>query len=81
MKVFCSICLGNYMQNVSIIDDKGLVGVEQVPTPELSVYLAALKDKNVDTITLKGPEVFIKKVQEETEYQIEDKTINFILQS
>ena len=68
------------MQNVSIIDDKGLVRVEKVPTPDLPVFFSELKE--VDEITLKGPDTYIKKVQKDTEYQVdESKPIKFILQS
>ena len=80
MKVFCNVCLGNYIQNVSIIDDKGLVRVEKVPTPDLPVFFSELKE--VNEITLKGPDTYIKKVQKDTEYQVgESKPIKFILQS
>ena len=80
MKVFCNVCLGNYMQNVSIIDDKGLVTVEKVTTPDLPVFLSKLE--GIDEVTLKGPNTYIKKVQKDTEYQINGtKPIKFILQS
>ena len=46
MKVFCNVCLGNYMQNVSIIDDKGLVKIEKVPTADLPVFFSELKKVN-----------------------------------
>ena len=79
MKVFCNICLGNYVQNVSIIDDKGLVKIEKVTTPDLPVFFSKLK--NVDEITLKGPSAYIKKVQKDTEYQVgESKPIKFNLE-
>ena len=79
MKVFCNVCLGNYIQNVSIIDDKGLVRIEKVPTPDLSVFFSKLK--KVDEITLKGPSTYIQKIQKETEYQIGNiKTIKFNLE-
>lgn len=80
MKVFCNICLGNYIQNVSIIDDKGLVKIEKVTTPDLPVFLAKLN--GIEEVILKGPSVYIKKVQKDTEYQVgESKSIKFILQS
>lgn len=80
MKVFCNICLGNYVQNVSIIDDKGLVKIEKVTAPDLPVFLSNLE--GIDEITLKGPNTYIKKVQKDTEYQINGtRPIKFILQS
>ena len=80
MKVFCNICLGNYIQNVSIIDDKGLVKIEKVTTPDLPVFLSNLE--GIDEITLKGPNTYIKKVQKDTEYQVDNtRPIKFILQS
>lgn len=79
MKVFCNICLGNYIQNVSIIDDKGLVKIEKVPTPDLPVFFSKLK--KADEITLKGPSTYIQKIQKDTEYQIGNtKTIKFNLE-
>ena len=78
--VFCNICLGNYIQNVSIIDDKGLVRIEKVPTPDLPVFFSELKE--VNEITLKGPDIYIKKVQKDTEYQVDNtRPIKFTLQS
>ena len=80
MRVFCNVCLGNYVQNVSIIDDKGLVKIEKVTTPDLPVFLSKLE--GIDEIILKGPNTYIKKVQKDTEYQINGtKPIKFILQS
>ncbi len=80
MRAFCNICLGNYIQNVSIINDKGLVKVEKVTTPDLPVFLSKLE--GIDEITLKGPSTYIKKIQKDTEYQIDGtKPIKFILQS
>lgn len=80
MKVFCNICLGNYVQNVSIIDDKGLVKIEKVTTPDLPVFLSKLE--GIDEITLKGPDTYIKKVQKDTEYQVNNtRPIKFVLQS
>lgn len=79
MRVFCNICLGDYIQNVSIIDDKGLVKIEKVSTPDLPVFFSKLKE--VNEITLKGPNTYIKKIQKETEYQIGNtKTIKFNLE-
>lgn len=79
MKVFCNVCLGNYMQNISIIDDKGLVKIEKVPTADLPVFFSELK--NIDEITLKGPSIYIQKIQKNTEYQIGNtKTIKFNLE-
>lgn len=80
MKVFCNVCLGNYMQNVSIIDDKGLVKIEKVTTPDLPVFLSNLEE--INEITLKGPSTYIKKIQKDIEYQINGtRPIKFILQS
>lgn len=80
MKIFCNVCLGNYMQNVSIIDNKGLVKIEKVTTPDLPIFLAKLN--GIEEVTLKGPSAYIKKVQKDTEYQVgESKPIKFILQS
>lgn len=80
MKVFCNVCLGNFMQNVSMIDDKGLTRIEKVPTPDLPMFFAELKD--IDEITLKGPDTYIKKVQKDTEYHVNNtRPIKFVLQS
>ena len=79
MKIFFFFCLGNYMQNVSIIDDKGLVRIEKVPTADLPVFFSKLEKTN--EITLKGPSAYIQKIQKDTEYQIGDtKTIKFNLE-
>ena len=79
MKNFFNVCLGNYMQNVSIIDDKGLVRIEKVPTADLPVFFSKLE--KIDEITLKGPSVYIQKIKKYTEYQIGNtKTIKFNLE-
>ena len=80
MRIFCNICLGNFIQNVSIMDDKGLVRIEKIPTPDLPMFFSELKE--VDEITLKGPDTYIKKVQKDTEYQVDNtRPIKFVLQS
>ena len=80
MRIFCNICLGNFIQNVSIMDDKGLDRNEKIPTPDLPMFFSELKE--VDEITLKGPDTYIKKVQKDTEYQVDNtRPIKFVLQS
>lgn len=78
MKAICNICLGNFMQSVSFADDVGMVKVEKVSTPELPIFLAKLED--IDEIILRGPETYIKKVQKDTESQMENsKLVKFTL--
>ena len=44
------------------------------------VFFSELKE--IDEITLKGPDTYIKKVQKDTEYQVDNtRSIKFILQS
>ena len=53
--------------------------VEKVPTADLPVFFSELK--NIDEITLKGPSIYIQKIQKNTEYQIGNtKTIKFNLE-
>ena len=59
---------------------KGLVKIEKVPTPDLPIFFSELKE--VNEITLKGPDTYIKKVQKDTEYQVDNtRPIKFTLQS
>lgn len=79
MKAVCNICLGNYIQNVTFIDEKGMVKIEKVTTPDLPVFFS--EHKELDDIILKGPESYIKKIQKDTEYQVDNsRPIKFTLQ-
>lgn len=64
MKLFCSVCLGNFMQSVTFIDEKGMVKVEKVPIYDLPTFFA--KHADVEEIRLLGADKYIEKLIEET---------------
>ena len=81
MRLFCSVCLGNFMQSVTFIDEKGMVKIEKVPIYDLPTFFAEHAD--VEEIHLLGADKYINKLIEETKAKMpetKDVPVKFVIE-